>query len=564
VAITLRPLLGAAMRLKLDYPACPPGATPSASHSMRLWTLNASDARTASPFPAGHYLAPRVYTGTELLALGFSTASTVHFGIEGIFPATNQTISTSVDPDGPGPASFVHTDQVNVTIIKVDLEIYPGGSDLDNGEEVGTQPTTPVSEADEESVGAYLLVNWDDDDGDGEINTAGSGLTSLPKPDLDESTAITDEDNLAQLKPNLEPMLDTGTVELEVSGADKDKIKLWKKKTKETPVTLTANKKTWDLSNSTQQSEFQDCIANSLWIEGMEEGSAERAVTFTLRYKDSGGTEICNDVTKATIVMINLGNVVGREMGLIFTKERGHTSIVGRYDGSCIRTELIDASQYTLYESDGTDNPPWFTQPGPQEAPLTHVTASPDRDFFGSLTPFLTSFANVTDMQNTVAGYTARLKVLLVARRLIDNTGTIGYVKFSALSPGTWNGNLSSIAALRCDGFVEVCYEWCGINSWGRIVGGTPQYSILTAAYQDDHNNWVAGDDPEDGANEFWAWLMPITQIGYADTYIADRPGTYPVPSPGPYDYVTNPFRGNFWQSGFSQQQLVKPTVTAP
>jgi len=109
---------------KLDYPACPPGATPSASHSMRLWTLNASDARTASPFPAGHYLAPRVYTGTELLALGFSTASTVHFGIEGIFPATNQTISTSVDPDGSaGPASFVHTDQVNMTIIRPDLDI---------------------------------------------------------------------------------------------------------------------------------------------------------------------------------------------------------------------------------------------------------------------------------------------------------------------------------------------------------------------------------------------------------------------------------------------------------
>jgi len=140
VAITLRPLLGAAMRLKLDYPACPPGATPSASHSMRLWTLNASHARTASPFPAGHYLAPRVYTGTELLALGFSTANTVHFGIEGVFPATNQTISISVDPDGPGPAIFVHTDQVNVTILK--CEFIDDKPDYALGEDEDTHDTS--------------------------------------------------------------------------------------------------------------------------------------------------------------------------------------------------------------------------------------------------------------------------------------------------------------------------------------------------------------------------------------------------------------------------------------
>jgi hypothetical protein len=150
VAITLRPLLGAAMRLKLDYPACPPGATPSASHSMRLWTLNASHARTASPFPAGHYLAPRIYTGTELLALGFSTTNTVHFGIEGVFPATNQTISISVDPDGPGLADYVHTDQVNVTIIRTefidDIPDYALGEDED----------TPSNTSDNDSDNFFL------------------------------------------------------------------------------------------------------------------------------------------------------------------------------------------------------------------------------------------------------------------------------------------------------------------------------------------------------------------------------------------------------------------------
>lgn len=443
-----------------------------------------------------------------------------------------------------------------IIVPKVDLDIWNGGGNLDNGEAVGLQGSQ-VLENDEESIGSYLLVNWDDDDGDGEINAAGKGWTSLPKPDFDESTAITDEDNLAQLKPNLEPMSDTGTVELEVSGVDASKVKLWEKKTKETEVILTSNKKAWDLSNSTQKSEFEAFIANSFWIEGVEEGSTERAVTFTLRYKDSDGTEICNDVNKATIVMLNLGNVVGREVNSDALAERGHTSIVGRYNGVCMKASLTNASHYTLYESDGSDN--WGgTEPGSQEALLTHITACPDRDYFGSLTPFLTSYYNSFSMQNTVAGYTMRLKILLVARRLIDNTASIGYTKFNTVLPGSWNGNLSTVTDLRCDGFVEVCYEWCDVNSWGRIVGGTAQYNLLTVANQDDHNEWSWGDDPEDGDSDFWAWLMPVTQIGYADTYIASH---YPPYSGGDFNYTSNNFEGTFWESSFSEQQLVKPTL---
>jgi len=445
---------------------------------------------------------------------------------------------------------------IDVYVLTVDLDVWNGGSDLDNGEVAGSQGSQ-VPEDDEESIGSYLLVNWDDDDGDGAINATGSGWISLPKPDLEESTAITDEDNLAQLKPNLEPILDTGTVELEVSGADANKIKLWEKKIKETEVTLTSNKKAWDLSNSTQKSEFEDFIANSFWIEGVDEGSTERAVTFTLRYKDSDETEICNDVNKATIVMLNLGNVVGREVNSDALAERGHTSIVGRYNGVCMKDSLVNASQYTLYESDGSDN--WGgTEPGSQEALLTHITTCPDRDYFGSLTPFLTSYYNSSSMPNTVAGYTIRLKILLVARRLIDNTASIGYTKFNTVLPGSWNGDLSTVTDLRCDGFVEVCYEWCDVNSWGRIVGGSAQYSLLTAANQDDHNKWAWGDDPEDGDSDFWAWLMPVTQIGYADTYIGSH---YPPYSGGVFNYTSNNFEGTFWESAFSEQQLVKPTL---
>ena len=63
-------------------------------------------------------------------------------------------------------------------------------------------------------------------------------------------------------------------------------------------------------------------------------------------------------------------------------------------------------------------------------------------------------------------------------------------MKRNAVLPGDWNGDLSKVGGLRCDGFVEVCYEWCAVNSWGRIVGGAAQYSLFNLNYMDDHNEW--------------------------------------------------------------------------
>ena len=138
-------------------------------------------------------------------------------------------------------AYAVIKDVTVLTVLKVDLDIWNGGSDLDNGEAAGSQGAQ-VPESDEDSVGAFLQLNWDDDDGDGSSGT--------PVPDLTESGTVSSEDNLAQLKPSLDPILDTGTMELEVSGADKDKIKLWSSSTKGTEIALASNKKTWNLSNA--------------------------------------------------------------------------------------------------------------------------------------------------------------------------------------------------------------------------------------------------------------------------------------------------------------------------
>jgi hypothetical protein len=74
------------------------------------------------------------------------------------------------------------------------------------------------------SIGAYLLVNWDDDDADGVMNNDGT-WSALPVPDLTENS-VASEDNLAKLQPIIQPLLDTAPLMLEVSGVDAGRIKL--------------------------------------------------------------------------------------------------------------------------------------------------------------------------------------------------------------------------------------------------------------------------------------------------------------------------------------------------
>jgi len=379
-------------------------------------------------------------------------------------------------------------DRVAFTVLSVDLDIWNGGSDLDNGEAAGSQGAQ-VPDADEESVGAYLLVNWDDDDGDGEINAAGSGWTSLPKPDLDESTSITDEDNLAQLMPNLMPLFDVGTVELEVSGADAGKIKLWMSSTKGTEVPLTSSKKTWDLSNSTQKSEFQNFIANSLWIEGIDTGSAKRAVTFTLRYKDSGGTEICNDVNNATIVLLKIGSALYREMAG-WPEERGHAGLLTAFKGNCTASDLVDSSKYEVTEMQRTPN---------------DCVQTTWKEFHSASSAYWSQY----DCSQT---FVNRLKVMLVSKYIFSDTGgETEYCLVNVLEPNSWGGDLTDVESLRCDGLPELCYEWSGISVWGKIVSGSTHYSILS--YTQEHNEFFSM--PGDWEKH----LFPATQCGWFNTY---------------------------------------------
>ena len=159
-------------------------------------------------------------------------------------------------------------------------------------------------------------------------------------------------------------------------------------------------------------------------------------------------------------------------------------------------------------------------------------------------------------LTDDIAGYRKRLKILMIA----DWAGTDWqnhYCTFNCLEPnGTnWDGTLTDVAALRCDGLVELAYEINDIMVWGRIVNGSePHYDMRDNIYLEEHNEWKWGDDPEDWEDDMYATMLPITQGGFADDYIAEhRP-----------NYHGNPFRGHLWDTRFQEQRLVQPEVLSP
>jgi hypothetical protein len=115
----------------------------------------------------------------------------------------------------------LYIDLIKTTVVRVDLDIANGGSDLDLGDIAGAQPMTVLPESDEEVPGSYLLVNWDNDDG-----------ASPPQPDLGKNS-VTDEDNLARLVLHLEPTLEEGALTLAVDSDPVGAVKLWSASTKE-------------------------------------------------------------------------------------------------------------------------------------------------------------------------------------------------------------------------------------------------------------------------------------------------------------------------------------------
>ncbi len=391
----------------------------------------------------------------------------------------------------------------------MDLIMQNGGSDLDNGDAAGSLGPV-VAEDDEENVGGYILVNWDDDDSDGSMNPDGSWAVD-PVPDLHEPS-VQNEDNLARLTWFLSDVPDTGTISLETVGYDVQ-VRAWSSSTKGTNYNLHPSAWNFDLSVPSQRNQFILFGQNGLWIEGAMPSSTERDVSFTLRYRDAGGAERCADTVKATVVMINLANAVYKEHVWWVQNNRGHAALIWTFLGPLTRANLNDDTKYLLIEMDGPTN----------SYDLTSMTQHPNYPPFGCFT-------------NPTITYRQRLMVLQAAKSLAARG--VGYTPFNAVlgtndpdHPKRWNARLDTIGWLRCDGLVEVCYEINGVEVWG-MVGRPPDggshhdITDLTDlwSYNETTGNWTQAPNGEpdnleahnDFDNGFWLdTLMPATQCGH-------------------------------------------------
>ena len=92
------------------------------------------------------------------------------------------------------------------------------------------------------------------------------------------------------------------------------------------------------------------------------------------------------------------------------------------------------------------------------------------------------------------------------------------------------------------------------------VNGPYPHYDYtFSDQYLSEHNEFEFGDDPNDEAGSIYAWLMPLTQCGYADTYIKTRLKTLKG-----IEYTGKDFKGRYWQTRFQPQNLVKPKSLCP
>ncbi|OGV68035.1 MAG: hypothetical protein A3K18_28275 [Lentisphaerae bacterium RIFOXYA12_64_32] len=379
-----------------------------------------------------------------------------------------------------------------VYVVEVDLDIANGGSDLDNGEVDNSPPSALLAEADEgdpTGEGAFLLVNWDDDDADGAINAAGSGWVSVPVPDLDENPVL-DEDNLAKVKLSLTPAMTVGTLELQLdSGAAS--VKIWDTATKGSAVTDLD----WDLATEAPPSE--------LWVEGRS-FSPEKGVVLKLRYKAPAGNEVDNDKVKATVVLIKLAVGLHREMASAIS-DLGHAGLLTAFTGNCTKNDLLDSAKYEV----------------------TEMQADPDTCVRTTWKAFHSAAPVYWGQYDNSPTYTQRLRILLAAKYIFTG-GTTKYTAANVLEPGDWNGQLANVAALRCDGLVELCHEWSGLSVWGRIVDGATHYSL--SAYLGEHNQLVGNWKKN---------LFPATQSAHESTY-----------------------KGSAWDTAFSLIDAVEPLGT--
>jgi hypothetical protein len=137
-------------------------------------------------------------------------------------------------------------------------------------------------------------------------------------------------------------------------------------------------------------------------------------------------------------------------------------------------------------------------------------------------------FANETNLTNPGSGMQywgarqrsssptfAQRRALIDVAILFNETYTdLGYTWLNALmasSTGSDDIDPWQVDQIRCDGLIEYCYEYTGLDVWGQ---NGSQFDISrNNAYMESHNNFYDAWFGWDGCEE----LAPVVQCGYGD-----------------------------------------------
>ncbi|MFQ5719641.1 MAG: Ig-like domain-containing protein [Acidobacteriota bacterium] len=253
--------------------------------------------------------------GSEVLKTSGATASTTAAQANALFTALKAGTQTyKMEGVDPGELTLalefrdgnaIVQDKLVVTVAKLDLD-----SDLDINTVIDDN-----DELFEETRGAYIVVNNDDDDRDGTVDTAdGQVVSGVPAGSVDENNLK--RFNIANILPA--SLQTDGKVVLSRSdgrirvysdpkkgtAAANDKQILWSATVAGFAQATEGNgKKTWDLAVGAEKTEFQNLVTNGLFVEGLGSSAALLDSALFVSYTSAaGGTATKLDEIKITVI----------------------------------------------------------------------------------------------------------------------------------------------------------------------------------------------------------------------------------------------------------------------
>lgn len=296
---------------------------PEPQGKLRLWTKESNTKRDPkSLVDKGDYLPnDTAFTAKDM---GFSNGKrNVTMYIEGIRPSNSvgsTEITAEVDPDGDGPADFMLTDVVHLTIIKIGL----------------TVPIANTNEATKAVPGTPVLLN---DDWDGKQKYPASPPVGHhekePIWDMDYTDGqVAAEDDLMKTTITVSPATLTGNVTLKITSGGTN-VRLWPRATKGVAadiVTIPAAGQAYAIST----------LPKELYVEGIVLGRAVMTLDYTV------GTSTYTDTVNVDVVTLQ-----ERQGGTEFIPTR---KIINAYNTDmdfAVRLDTLDSHYTYLWDLDG-------------------------------------------------------------------------------------------------------------------------------------------------------------------------------------------------------------------